>query len=380
MQGTESLRFVQNGVRDDGTPNMEPRFLERRHSAALEIPLDCAGFLNLGSSDRIRNALGDISDSSLALQTATDTLTWIRNKVIHQLFHTVDLTKYGTILQGEGAYEENILLTKEVDMSDAFEAGNIDQGTDNDRLSEVNTGIANQTIKIRKWAKGMRWTITEINQAMRRNSWDVIEARIRSRVMNYKTGIQSIFFLGSITDPTNYPGLLNNPNITVQSSLPGGFTALINTLGATPANFQAFVAAVVESYRSNCQRTVYPDYFIIPEDDFNGLGVAPSSSFPIGMTMYDYLLATFRNLCGAGFQILPSAYGIPANNAAYSGLNKHLYLLGRRDEESGFMAEPVPPITTAPGTSNNYEFQSVMFAQYTGYTVAVPRDFLAFQF
>lgn len=377
----ESLRFFQNGFEADGvTPKMEPRFLDRRQSATLEIPLDAAGMLNLGTSARIRNALGDITDVSLALQTATDTLTWIRKRVVEQLFHTVDLPKYGVILQGEGAYEENLLITKEVDMSDDFEAGNIDQGTDNDRLSEVNTGIANQTVKIRKWAKGMRWTIMEVNQAMRRNNWDVIEARMRSRVKNYKTGLQKIFFLGSMTDPTNYPGLLNNPNITVQSSLPGGFTALINTLGATPANFQAFVAAVVEAYRANCQRTVYPDYFIIPEDDFNGLGVAPSASFPIGMTMLEYLLKTFRDLCGAGFEILPSAYGIPANNSAYSGLNKHLYLLGRKNEDSGFLAEPVPPVITAPGTSNNFEYQSVMFAQYTGYTVAVPRDFLAFQF
>lgn len=378
----ESIRYIQNGLEDDGTPHLEVCPLTNRQSAQCELrdehmPLLNAAMMGINPALMLKNANGDINDLNLGLQTAIDTITFLRKQVVTQSFYEVALTDYGIIEQGDGAYMQNILVTQEVDESDDFEAGNLNQGANDERLSEADAQLHGVNVPIRNWGKAIRWNFIEVQQALQRNSWDLIGARMRSRKRNWDLGIQRTFFLGSLID-TNYPGLLNNPNITVQSSLPGGFTALINTLGATPSQFQTFIADVVQSYQANCGYVKYPDYFIIPSDDYNGLGTATSASFPIG-TMLDYLLKTFRGLCGEHFKILPSAYAVPANNAAW-GLNKHLYLLGKMDADSGHMNIPVDMVVTAPGTPDNFNYRCVGFGQYTGYNIFRNLDFLGFAF
>jgi hypothetical protein len=377
----ESIRYIQNGFEDDNvTPKMVAIPLSNRQSAQCDIGREHGAALTMafaGIDPRLtlKNANGDINDVSLGLQTAIDTITYLRKQVVTQSFYEVAMTEYGVIEQGDGAYMQNILVTREVDESDDFEAGNLNQGANAERMSEADSQIDGVNVPLRQWGKAISWTLFEVQQALQRNNWDLISARMRSRKRNWDLGIQRTFFLGSLID-TNFPGLLNNPNITVQNSLPGGFTQLINSLDA--ADFQTFVADVVQAYQANAQYTKYPDYFIIPSDDFNGLGSATSSSFPIG-TKLKYLEETFKGLCGQHFRILASAYGVPANNTAW-GLNKHLYLLGKMDGDSGHMNIPVDMLVTAPGTSDNFNYRSVGYGQYSGYNIFRNTDFLAFQF
>jgi len=378
----ESIRYIQNGLEEDGiTPHLQAVPLTNRQSAQCEIGPEHGPALTMafnGADPRmlLKNANGDINDVNLGLQTAIDTITYLRKGVVEQSFYEVALTDYGIIEQGDGAFMQNILVTQEVDQSDDFEAGNLNQGANMDRLSEADAQLHGVNVPLRQWGKAINYNLIEVQQALMRNNWDLIGARMRSRKRNWDLGIQRTFFLGSLID-TNYPGLLNNSNITVQSSLPGGQAALINSLNAT--NFQTFVADVVQAYQSNASYTKYPDYFIIPSDDYNGLGTATSSTYPIG-TMLEYLTKTFKGLCGEHFRILPSAYGVPANNAAWSGLNKHLYLLGKMDGDSGHMNIPVDMIVTAPGTADNFNYRCVGYGQYSGYNVFRNTDFLAFQF
>ena len=371
----ESLRLVQNGFEEDGiTPKLEPRFLSRSQSAAIaDFDPYSDGQALFGNRCLIRNANGDVNDAALALQVTIDTITYLRKSIVTQSFYEVPLAKYGLIEQGDGAFMQNILVTREYDMSDDFEAGNMNQGANGERLSEADTATDAVNVPLRNWAKGVRWNLFEVQQAMQRNNWDVIAGRMRSRKKNFDLGIQRTFFLGSVTD-SNYPGLLNNANITVNTTL---ITALINSL--TAANFQLFVQGIVQAYQANCAYVKYPDFFIIPQDDWNGLGTATSSVYPIG-TMLDYLKKLFRDICGEHFEILPSAYGVPANNAAWTGLNKHLYLLGKRDGDSGHMNIPLDMIVTAPGTADNFNYACAGYAQYSGYNIFRNLDFLAFQF
>lgn len=377
----ETIRYIQNGFEADNvTPKMEAVPLTNRQSAQCEIgrehgPALTAAFMGIDPGLYLKNANGDINDVSLGLQSTIDTITYLRKQVVTQSFYEVALTDYGIIEQGDGAYMQNILVTREIDASDDFEAGNLNQGANNERMSEADSQVDGVNVPLRQWGKAITYTLFEVQQALQRNNWDLIGARMRSRKKNWDLGIQRTFFLGSLID-TNFPGLLNNPNITVQTSLPGGFTQLISLMNS--ADFQTFVADVVQAYQSNAQYVKYPDYFIIPSDDYNGLGSATSSTYPIG-TKLEYLEKMFKGLCGEHFKILPSAYGVPANNTVW-GLNKHLYLLGKMDADSGHMNIPVDMVVTAPGTSDNFNYRCVGYGQYAGYNIFRNLDFLAFQF
>lgn len=375
----QTIRYIQNGLEDDGvTPRMVAVPLTGRQSAQCEVSVEDAPKLSAafqGHMGLLKNAAGDINDNTLGLQSTIDTITFLRKQVVEQSFYEVALTEYGIIEQGDGAYMQNILVTREVDLSDDFESGNLNQGSNAERMSQADSQLSPVNVPIRNWGKAIDWTLFEVQQALQRNNWDIIGARMRSRKRNWDLGIQRTFFLGSLID-TNFPGLLNNSIIPNLANLPGGFTALINTLNA--AQFQTFVQDVVQDYQASCNYTKYPDYFIIPSDDFNGLGTATSSTYPIG-TMLEYLTKTFRGLCGEHFQIKPSAYGVPANNTQW-GLNKHLYLLGKMDSDSGHMNIPVDMVVTAPGTNDNFNYRSVGYGQYTGYNVFRNTDFRSYQF
>lgn len=373
----ETIRYIQNGFEDDGmTPKLEAVPLSNRQSAQCEVTQAHAGALALAfqgvdPSLILKNANGDVNDVSLGLQSTIDTVTYLRKQVVTQSFYEVPLTDYGIIEQGDGAFMQNILVTAEVDESDDFEAGNLNQGANAERLSESDSQIYGINVPLRQWGKGISYTLFEVQQALQRNNWDLIAARMRSRKRNWDLGIQRTFFLGSLVD-SNFPGLLNNAAITVSNFI----TKLISSMTAT--EFQAFVAGIVQQYQANAAYVKYPDYFIIPSDDYNGLGTATSSAYPIG-TMLEYLTKTFKGICGEHFRILPSAYAVPANNTAW-GLNKHLYLLGKMDSDSGHMNIPVDMLVTAPGTPDNFNYRCVGYGQYAGYNIFRNLDFLAFQF
>jgi hypothetical protein len=324
---------------------------------------------------RISNASGDINDNTLGLQSTIDTVTYLRKKTVEQSFYEVALTDYGIIEQGDGAFMQNILVTAEVDMSDDFESGNLQQGANAERLSETDTGVAPFNVPLRQWAKGVVWNYLEVQNALQRNSWDLIGGRMRSRKKNWDLGIQRLFFLGSKVD-TLFPGLLNNTvqnPYTVGTATPGSASNTIISL-LSAANFQLFIGAAIQTYQANCGYVKYPDYLIMPSDDWNALGTATSSTYPIG-TMLEYMEKTFKGLCGQHFKILPSAYAVPANNP----LNKHIYLFGKKDGDSGHMNIPVDMVVTAPGTADNFNYRCVGFGQYSGYNIFRAGDFYSWQ-
>jgi len=360
----QTVELIQNGFEADGvTPKTEPRFL--RNTSGLTI-LD-------SNNQLISHGFGDVADASLGAQRVTDTLTFIRQKVIKQTFYEVNLLDYASVQYGEGAWMQSLLQYKEYSTSDDFESGNVNMGGNDDRMAASSAALSSQTIPLRNYIRSINWTTIELQQALMANNWDVVAAKLRAKAKAWQLGIQSTFFLGSKTEPTVIGGLLNNTGYAINTSR---ITKLINTMTAT--EFQAFVAGVIQDYQANVQYNVYPDTFVIPSDDWNGLATATSSSFPIG-SMMTYLENAFKAICGPNFRILPSAYGVPANNTAY-GVNKHLYLLYRRDPDDGYMAVPVDLQTMAPGTSDNFHYITVAAGQYSGFTVLNNLRYLAFQF
>jgi hypothetical protein len=148
------------------------------------------------------------------------------------------------------------------------------------------------------------------------------------------------------------------------------------------AEFTALVQGLVEAYRSNAQRTVYPDRFVIPEADYNGLAtLVPGTAGTFPIPMMDYLLNAFKLITrNPNFQILPVSYADKAINNSLTGLNKNVYTLMRYDEDSGRMDIPVDYTNTMQNTINGFQFQNVGFGQYTGFLAYRPLEFLYFTF
>lgn len=348
----KSIRFVQNGK-----GQLEPVAL--RSTVGLSL----------------LNANGDVNSSGLGFQVAIDTLTYIKKQITEQKFYEVPVADYIPMVVGEGAFSQNLLTNLTFSNSDNFESGNINMGEGGSRLAEVDASVATKTIKVINWAKSIGYTIFDIEQALMSNNWDRIESLHRARATNWQLGLQEIAFLGSRVD-TAVPGLFTNSNVTVDTTT---ITKLINSMTAT--ELDTFVRALIATYRAATNYSAMPDTFVIPEDDWLGLpALTPGTVGTYPYPRITYLEEAFKRVAGQGFRVLPSAYGIPANNASRSGLNKHLYALYRKDPTSIRMDVPVDYTTTQPNTLNNFSFQDVGYGQYTGVQVLRNLEMIYFQF
>jgi hypothetical protein len=324
----------------------------------------------------ILNATGDINADAMGYQIVLDTLTYIKKQVTEQVFYEINFPDFVPTAVGDGAFSAALLTNLTFAVADDFESGNIRTGTGNDRLSEVDTTIASKTVAVINWAKNIGYSIFDINQALVANNWDIIMSKESSRMKNWQLGLQKIAFLGSLNN-TGVAGLLNNSSVNINTSL---ITAPISGLNA--ANFATFVQTLISTYWTNTNSTKLPTHFVMPSVDWLGLTVlVPGSAGTFPVPMIDYLEMAFKKLCGPNFKILMSAYGDPANNAAYlGGGGKHVYALYRHDPESIRMDVPVNYTVTQPNSLNNFQFQNVAYGQYTGVGFYRNLETLLFQY
>jgi hypothetical protein len=267
---------------------------------------------------------------------------------------------------GDGAFSANILTNLTFSVADDFESGNVGTATGGSRIAEVDTTIASKSIPVINWVKGVSYSIFDINQALVANNWDVIMSKEKSRMLNWKLGLQKVAFLGSLSNSTNVAGLFNNGSVNINTSF---ITAPISTLaaGTSAGQFSYFVANLIALYAANtADSEIKPNRFVIPLSDWLGLATPVPGTTTL-TPMIDYLLLAFRKLCGEDFEILPSAYGDGANNKLYLGGNgKQVYALYRDDPESIRMDIPVNYTPTQPNSLNNFQFQNAAYGQYTG--------------
>lgn len=335
------------------------------------------GNLADGIDDRIvtrDNAVGDVADLATGYQIAIDTLTYIKKQVSNQKFYQVAPADYVPIVVGEGAFSSQLLTNRAYSNADDFESGNLKTGASDARISSVDVSVDGVLAKVVNWGKQLGYTIFDVEQALRANNWDIIEQKHRARKMNWDLGIQKIAFLGSATDP-NVPGLLTNPNVTVNTSL---ITAYINSLSASA--LQTFVTSLIQTYFANTNSTAMPNRFVIPYADWTGLpALTPGTVGTYPVPMIEYLEKAFKMAVAPyekDFKIMPLAYCDAANNP--SAL--HYYMLYRDDAESLRMDIPVPYTTTQPNSLNNFAFQDVGYGEYTGMIFYRNLEILRFQF
>lgn len=334
------------------------------------------GDRNNGVDARL-NAVGDTADQATGYQITIDTLTYIIKQVSEQKFYKVAPADYMPVVVGEGAYANDLLFNRTYSVAEDFEAGNIRQGSDNARLSVADAAIDGVTQLTQFWAKGINYTLIEVEQALRANSWDPIMGKHSSRKENWDLGIQLTAFLGLASD-SRFPGLLTNPNVNTDT---GTITKYISSMSAAELN--TFLRAFIQAYVTNVGSTAMPDTFIMPQTDYIACSqvLVPGTVGTYPVILLKYLEDAFKAATmNQGFKILPLYYADAAVNNTARGLNKNFYALYRRDPKSVRMNIPVDYTVTQANSINNFQFQDTAFGQYTGVVVLRNLELLLFTF
>ena len=321
---------------------------------------------------RLMNANGDINPSTLAYRYTTDRMTFIRARTVSQTFYQVNPTDYVTMIPGEGAFASQIITQASIKFSGSFSSGKISSAGQNAKLQIADGGVVPFYTAVQNWAMGTEYSIFDVEQALFMGQWDPIETKQKARKIEYDLGIQQIAFLGDPDNLTSFPGLYTQPAVNINTTLIGGNISAMST-----ASFMTFVAGILGAYLTNCNQTVWPDTFVIPQDDYAGLGVAVSQNYP-NITMLSYLQQAFDKICPKKVKIMPSYYGMTAANGGAYGIGKQAYLLYNNDIDTIFMELPVDYVVTPYGTYNNFNWQDAAYAQYTGVQAIKPLEVLMF--
>lgn len=314
------------------------------------------------------NATGDTADNATGYQIAIDTLTYLVKQVSEQKFYTVPFADFMPVIVGEGSFSESLLFNRSYSTAEDFEAGNIRQGNADARLSSADVAMDGVTQKTQFWAKGVNYTLIEIEQALRANTWDVIQGMHEARKTNWDLGLQITAFLGLATD-SRYPGLLTNSAFTVNTAI---ITKYISSM--TAAEFATFLPLFIQAYVTNTGSTAMPDTFLMPQTDYIACSqimvqnvIAAGTGTYVGMNLLDYLLMCFKRATqNQNFEIKSLYYADKTVNNSLRGLNKNYYALYRRDPKSIRMNIPVDFTVTQANSINNFQFQDVAYGQYTG--------------
>lgn len=335
----------------------EPVLLNAREQAIADV--------NQRKFDtELRNALG--------FEINITSLTQILKSVSEQKFFQVAPANFIPVVVGEGAWASNIVKYRDYSVGDKFGTGILNTGTDHSRLAEVSSAIDSVTTAVNNWAKQISWSFMDLQIAARSGNWDIVSSKERSRKKNWDLGIQEMAFWG-LTDNTTVKGLLTLSGVTSDTTTIPKF---INSMNAT--EFQAFLRAVLQSYRTNSQYTAMPTHFIIPENDYNGLATSVDETYPLTSRL-QRIIDTFKLLTGnPNFKVLPLAYASKTLNANITGLNKNRYVLLNYDEDTLRMDIPVNYTNTMQNTINGFHFQNVGYGQFTGVQLYRPLEVLYF--
>lgn len=306
--------------------------------------------------------------NSLGFQIPTTTLTQILKRVSEQKLFQVAPADYLPVVVGEGAWSDVIMKYRSFNLGDDFATGVINMGGDNSRLASVSTGVDSINVAVKEWAKELGWSLPQLQKAARAGNWDLVTSLEKSRKLNWDLGIQKIAFLG-LSGDSSILGLLNQSGVTNDTT-----TLTVPISSMTPVDLKAFLAVLLDKYRSNANRTAWPTHFIIPESDYLGLAAPASSDFPIRSTL-SLLEETLQIMTmNKQFKVLPLAYG----DTAYNSLGVTRYCLLNYDEDSLAMNIPVDYTSTLANSVNNFQFQSVAFGQFSGVVAYRPLEMLYF--
>ena len=313
--------------------------------------------------------LNALSIDAAGYDYALTTLTQIKADVIKQKFYTVNPSDFMPVVVGEGAWMEELVYNNVYKNADDFESGIINTARPFAKKPNVDIEIIAKPIPIVSWAKGLNYSIVEVNKAAKGNV-DLVTSVEEARKESWDLGIQRIAFLGSKTK-SNIKGLYTGESVNIDTTFLGA-----NVSGLDAANFQAFVAGILKLYFANSDSTQLPTRFVMPSNDYLGMAAASSATFPV-IDKLTYLENAFKRICGPDFKIGFTAYGDKAQmNTA--GSNYDRYILYRDDPKALELNIPVAYTTTSFGTANGFDFENVAMGQFSGVYFKRPLEALYF--
>lgn len=317
--------------------------------------------------------------NSLGYEVSITTLSTIMKKITEQKFFEIAPADYLPVRVGEGTWSTNLTTYRSFDIADEFETGMINTGGQNSRLATADTGVDALNIKVYPWAKTIGWSIFDLEFAAKSGNWDIVAAKEKARKRNWDLGVQRIAFLGARGQngtSGNCLGLLNQAGITNNTTV---IQKAISSM--TTTELKTFTTALIESYRSNVNRTAWPTHFIVPESDYNGMASTVSPDFPI-KSILELLTEMFQTIVrNKNFKILPLAYGDAAYHTDISSIaGKQVYVLLNYDEESLRMDIPLDYTNTLANSLDNFSFQNVGYGQFTGVLAYRPLELMYFTY
>lgn len=304
------------------------------------------------------------------------TLTYIRQQVVEQVFYEVAVADYMQVEVGNGAFFDEILTWKSYLLGDDFFKGMIKQGV-NSRIQRTDVALEKITYPAAFWAGELNYSIIEVEQASRTGNWSLIEQKEIARKTQWDLGIQELAFLGH-PDDAAFKGLLNLTSLGVNSN-----TALITEPLSTmdAETFTGVIAGLIKAYQINNNFTSFPDTFAIPQSDFLGLSVpynyGSMSSISGYRTRLEWLEATLKGMTGnANAKVKPLVY----SDQLFNNLSLNRYALYNSKDDTLRLDIPVNYTSTLAGTSNNFQWSSVGYGQFTGVQLYRPLNILYFDY
>jgi hypothetical protein len=323
-------------------------------------------FVNLNP---LFNANGDIS--TLGFQFVIDTLSAIQARVVEQKFYTVAPADFFAVDVGQEAWSDEIVQNLSFQLGGNFFDGDIGQGTGNGNLASVDAGVGQVRMPTAIWAKSTPYTLPELKQAVRSDNWDPITAKLRSLKTNWDHGIQEVMFMGHPATPA-LTGLLNDAEVNINTTL---ITKSISSM--TAAELSTLIAGLLAAFWANSNNTAMPDTFVIPTNDYLGLGVPYSDAYP-NISRLEYLTNMFQKMTGnPGAKILPLAYAQATNPVNVArGISKNRYVLYRNEADTLTGNIPVDYTQLPQENVNGIFYNQQAYGQYSGCLIARKREVL----
>lgn len=316
---------------------------------------------------RVNNAVAFATPNAYGLEKTITTLTQIIADVQRQKFYTVaePLTSYVPIEMGTGAYGKQLFQYAVAQVGDNFEAGIIQPGNGINKDANIDITIDGTSIRNNFWR--MKYEATkEILESARVNAqtFSYIEEQERARLKTSQLGIQKILFKG--TDDGLNTGLLNNPDVTVNTSL---LPANISAMSIT--QLTNFAKTAISTFFTNSNSTTFPNTWLMPTSDYMSLGVPINPEFPIG-TIREFLERAFIDAgAPADFKILHTVYN---NTASSTGAGRHVLYNRDSDVLTMYIPKPYTPYPLYPVGSLDMISDAEM--QFTGVWVKRPAEML----
>lgn len=316
-------------------------------------------------------------ESSAALHNAApagfeqtiDTLTQIKTDIIKQKFYTVDggPAAFVPIKVGEGAFTNESLYYTNFQLSDDFGSGIIGQGTGT-RKSKTEVGYDSVRLPNYFWAKELEYSLIEVQQAAQNmgSAINLIAQKEEAQKTNWDLGVQKTALLGQ-EDIVGVSGLLTLSGIATDT------TTLVKPISAmTSTEINAFAKDLIKKYFVNSNKTAMPDTFLIPTTDWLGLSSFVAENQPL-ITKAEFLGQAFKRATGnPNFAIKSVQYADKNDNAIVGNVNR--YALYRNDSRTLEMNIPIDYTSTSFGSTNNFDFASVAYGQFSGVIAKRPLE------